>query len=164
LRELYRRASAQRPRLAQWFFELRGLHQRKRKLKTLIRALAFELSAKGFATGPQLAAVIGDLKRILQFLSMEDQCVRLARSSSIEGLDGDTVMALLIEAIQESWLHANWIAERTSLITTDQARQCAFVMRLNEVVKLLPSECFVDDDQKDAVLFAFSACLDMLAE
>jgi type III secretion system YopN/LcrE/InvE/MxiC family regulator len=164
LRELYRRASAQRPRLAQWFFELRGLPQRKRKLKTLIRALAFELSAKGFATGPQLAAVIGDLKRILQFLSMEDQCERLARSSSIEGLDGDTVMALLIEAIQESWVYANWIAERTSLITTDQARQCAFVMRLNEVVKLLPSECFVDDDQKDAVLFAFSACLDMLAE
>jgi type III secretion system YopN/LcrE/InvE/MxiC family regulator len=164
LRQLYRRASTQRPRLAQWFLELRGLPERKRRLKTLIRALAFELSAEGLATGPQLAAVIGDLKRILQFLSMEDHCDRLARSSSIAGLDGDTVMALLIEAIQESWLHANWIADRASLITSDEERKCAFVMRLNEVVKLLPSECFLDEDQKDAVLAAFSACLGMLAE
>jgi type III secretion system YopN/LcrE/InvE/MxiC family regulator len=164
LRRLYRRASAQRPRLAQWFLELRSLPERKRRLRTLIRALAFELSAECLATGPQLAGVIGDLKRILQFLSMEDHCERLARSSSISGLDGDAVMAMLIEAIQESWLHANWIADRANLITADEARKFAFVMRLSEVVKLLPTECFLDEDQKDAVLAAFSACLDILTE
>ncbi|MEX3956745.1 type III secretion system gatekeeper subunit SctW [Trinickia sp. EG282A] len=164
LRELYRRASAQRPRLAQWFEQLRGLADRKRKLKTLIRALAFELSAEGPATGAQLAAVIGDLKRILQFLGMEDHCERLARSLHSADVDGDTVLGLLIDAVQEVWLDKSWIADRTGALINDETQQYVLVQRLNEVAKLLPDDCFNDGDQRDTMLEAFSGCLDMLAD
>ncbi len=165
LRELYRRASAQRPRLAQWFEQLRGLADRKRKLKTLIHALAFELSAEGPATGARLAEVIGDLKRILHFLGMEDHCDRLARSLRVGAeVEGDTLLGLLIDAVQEVWLDKDWIAERTGNLVTDEAQRYVLVQRLSDVVKLLPDDCFNDGDQKDAMLDAFSNCLDMLAE
>jgi type III secretion system YopN/LcrE/InvE/MxiC family regulator len=164
LRELYRRASAQRLRLAQWFERLRGLADRKRKLKTLIRALAFELSAEGPATGAQLAEVIGDLKRILHFLGMEDHCDRLARSLRGAEIEGDTLLELLIDAVQEVWLDKDWIAARAGQLLRDEAQRYVLVQRLNDVVKLLSDDCFNDGEQRNAMLDAFSDCLDMLAE
>ncbi len=164
LRHLYRRASMQRPRLAQWFQELRGLGNRKRKLKTLIRALAFELSAEGLAVGAQLAAVIGDLKRILHFFGMEDHCDRLAGTLDIAGMDGNALLGLLIDAVQESWLDKSWIEDRASKLVDDDAHQYPLVQGLKEIVKLLPDDCFNDEDQQETLLDAFSGCLDMLAE
>ncbi|MFW8695695.1 hypothetical protein ACOI9Y_34530, partial [Mesorhizobium japonicum] len=94
---LYQRATSRRPRLLQWFEEFRKLQDRQRKLKALIRTLAFELSAEGPATGSQLGAVISDLKRILLFLGMEDHCHRAARTLDIDGVDGDAVVQTLLE-------------------------------------------------------------------
>jgi type III secretion system YopN/LcrE/InvE/MxiC family regulator len=164
LRQLYRRASSQHPRLAHWFEQLCGLPDRKRKLKTLIRALAFDLSAQVPASGAQLAAVIGDLKRILQFLSVEDHCDRLARSSGITDLLGDTLLGFLIDAVQQPWLGADWILDRSSRLALDGPQQHALMRRLNEIVKLLPTDCFHDEDQREAMLDAFCACLDRLAD
>lgn len=162
LRRLYQRASDQRPRLAQWFAQLQGLRERKRKLKTLIRALAFELSAEGPATDTRLAAVIGDLKRIVQFLSIEDHCERLARAMPDAGLDSDAVLRVFIEAVDQSWIDGGWVEEQASVLAGQTVPPQRMVRHLAEVAKLLPGDCFQDDDQRDMMLGAFRECLDLL--
>ncbi|GLU33130.1 TyeA family type III secretion system gatekeeper subunit [Trinickia caryophylli] len=162
LRRLYQRAADQRPRLAQWFAQLQALHERKRKLKTLIRALAFELSAEGPATDTRLAAVIGDLKRIVQFLSIEDHCERLARAMPDAALDGDAVLRIFIEAVDQSWIDGGWVEEQASVLAAQSVPVQLMVQRLADIARLLPGDCFQDEDQRDMMLGAFLECLDML--
>jgi type III secretion system YopN/LcrE/InvE/MxiC family regulator len=164
LRALYQRAAALRPQLAQWFGQFRGLKDRKRKLKTLIRALAFELSAEGPATDLRLAGVIGDLKRILQFLGMEDHCEQLAQSLTHEQIEGDDVLGVVIEIVQQPWLHAEAIEQHARTLVQSAESRYPLASRLKEIFKLLPADCFEDEMQRGAILDAFGEYLEKLAD
>ncbi|RKT99119.1 SepL/TyeA/HrpJ family type III secretion system gatekeeper [Burkholderia sp. Nafp2/4-1b] len=169
LRRLYQHAAARQRRLTDWFDEFRRLHDRQRKLKTLIRALAFELSAQGPAMDVHLAAVIGDLKRILQFLSVEDHCARAARALNAPGTGAhdfaaDSLMQLLIECVEQSWISAGWVAARTNRTIYDDALRYRYTKAMHELVKLLPGDCFEDVEQREAILGAFAEHLEALAD
>jgi type III secretion system YopN/LcrE/InvE/MxiC family regulator len=164
LKQLYQRATSQRPRLIQWFEEFRQLDDRQRKLKALIRTLAFELSAEGPATGSQLGAVISDLKRILLFLGMEDHCHRAARTLDIAGLDGDALVQTLLEILQQPWMQAAWVTDHTRQQVADTTRHYAYVQQMLELVKLMTEECFEDAEQRTAILDAFSEGRETMAE
>lgn len=164
LRMLYQRASAMRPHLAQWFAQLRGLKDRKRKLKTLIRALAFELSAEGPATDLRLAGVIADLKRILHFLGIEDHCEQLAGSLTRERMEGDDVLGVVIEIVQQPWLDTQAIAQQARSVIQHSESQYPFAARLKELIKLLPTDCFEDEMQRGAMLDVFGEYLEKLAD
>ncbi|GAM52544.1 type III secretion cytoplasmic protein [bacterium endosymbiont of Mortierella elongata FMR23-6] len=164
LRQLYQRATTRQTRLVQWFAEFRRLQDRQRKLKTLIRALAFELSANGPALETHLAAVITDLKRILHFLSLEDHCQRMAQSLALNEVDGDTLIADLLEIVQQTWVQSDWLAERTQQRIPDSTRYYSYARHLTELVKLLPDDCFDDNDQREMILNAFTDYLTRLAE
>lgn len=164
LRQLYQRAASHQTRLAQWFAEFRRLQDRQRKLKTLIRALAFELSANGPALEVHLGAVIADLKRVLHFLGLEDQCQRVAQSLHLSEVDGDTLLEELLEIVQQTWIQSDWLAERTQHRVPDSTRYYSYARHLAELVKLMPEDCFDDNDQREIILNAFSDYLTQLAE
>jgi type III secretion system YopN/LcrE/InvE/MxiC family regulator len=164
LKHLYQRATSQRTRLVQWFEEFRQLHDRKRKLKTLIRALAFELSAEGPAMDTQLAAVISDLKRIMMFLGMEDHCQRVAQTLRIDGLDGDAVIETLLEIVQQSWMQADWIEQRTARQVPDETLHYAYARQIGELVTLMTDDCFEDDEQRKMISNAFAEFQEKLSD
>lgn len=164
LKQLYQRATSRRPRLVQWFEEFRQLGDRQRKLKALIRTLAFELSVAGPATGSQLGAVISDLKRIMLFLGMEDHCQRAARMLNITGLDGDALIQTLLEIIQQPWMQADWIAIHTQQQVPDSARHYAYVQQMLELVKLMTDECFEDAEQRNAIIDVLGKYRETLSE
>ncbi|MBB6155188.1 type III secretion system YopN/LcrE/InvE/MxiC family regulator [Pseudomonas sp. JAI115] len=164
LKQLYQRATDSRPRLLQWFEAFRRLQDRDRKLKALIRTLAFELSAEGPATGSQLGAVISDLKRILLFWGMEDHCQRAARSLNIEELSADTLAQTLLEVIEQPWMQAEWILEQARQQVPDATRHYAYVQQLLELVKLMTEECFEDSEQRSALLETLYEAREQLAD
>lgn len=163
LKQLYQRATSRRTRLVQWFEEFRQLHDRKRKLKTLIRTLAFELSAEGPAMDGQLASVITDLKRIMMFMGMEDHCYRVARTLAIDGLDGDAVISTLLEIVQQSWMHVDWLEQQTLRWVPDPDLQYAYVRQMGELVKLMTDECFEDDEQRKMITEVFGEYQEKMA-
>ncbi|MGF6401565.1 type III secretion system YopN/LcrE/InvE/MxiC family regulator [Pseudomonas frederiksbergensis] len=164
LKQLYQRATSRRTGLVQWFEEFRQLHDRKRKLKTLIRTLAFELSAGGPAMDAQLGAVIADLKRIMIFMGMEDHSSRVAHTLDIDGLDGDGVISTLLEVIQQSWMHVDWLERQTLRQVPDARLRYAYVRQMGELVKLMTDECFEDDEQRRMITDAFSEYQEKLSE
>ncbi|KVN03476.1 secretion protein [Burkholderia sp. MSMB1552] len=164
LRQLYQRATARERRLTQWFDEFRRLPDRRRKLKTLIRALAFELSSEGPAMDVRLAAVITDLKRILQFLGIEDHCGRCADSLRAADVDGDALIAALLEIVEQSWLSAAWLDAQTRRMMPDATLRYRHAKGMMELVKLLPDDCFDDADQRTTILDAFGEHLEALSD
>ncbi|KVX77015.1 type III secretion system gatekeeper subunit SctW [Burkholderia ubonensis] len=164
LRQLYQRAAAQERYLTQWFDEFRRLTDRRRKLKTLIRALAFELSSEGPATDTRLAAVINDLKRILQFLGIEDHCKRFADNLQAAGVDSDTLIAALLEIVEQTWLSASWLDAHTHKMISAAPLRYRYARGTMELVKLLPDACFEDVEQRTTILDAFSEHLEALID
>jgi type III secretion system YopN/LcrE/InvE/MxiC family regulator len=164
LRQIYQRAAARERRLTQWFDEFRRLPDRRRKLKTLIRALAFELSAEGPAMDARLAAVITDLKRILQFLGIEDHCGRCADGLRAAQVDGDALIAALLEIVEEAWLSAAWLDAHTKRMIAAPTLRYRYAKGMMELIKLLPDDCFDDTDQRATILDAFGEHLEALID
>lgn len=165
LKQLYQRASARHTKLVQWFNEFRHMKDRKRKLKTLIRTLAFELAAQGPSMMKNhLAAVITDLKRIVQFFGLEDHCNLVANAVAYPTIDGDRVMTELLEIVDQSWIFPDWLESRVAQLGLDGPPRYGYTRRLNELLKLLPDECFREEGQRDMIVKAFSEYLEKLAD
>ncbi|OJA97493.1 SepL/TyeA/HrpJ family type III secretion system gatekeeper [Burkholderia ubonensis] len=164
LRQLYQQAVARERRLTQWFDEFRRLPDRRRKLQTLIRALAFELSSEGPAMDARLAAVITDLKRILQFLGIEDHCRRCADGLRAAEIDGDALIAALLEIVEQNWLSPAWLDAHTQRMIRDAPLRYRHAKGMMELVKLLPDDCFDDADQRATILDALGEHLETLID
>lgn len=164
LRRLYQRAASRESGLSYWFSQFRQLQDRQRKLKTLIRALSFELSAEFGISGIRLGAVITDLKRILQFLTVEDHCKRMAKALNVPDVDGDRITSELLEIMQQSWVYPDWLKERASQMLPEGFSQHGYARRMADLVKLLPDDCFEDIEQRETVLQAFSEYQEKLVD
>ena len=156
LRRLYQRAASRQSGLAYWFSQFRKLLDRRRKLKTLIRALSFELSAEFDISDIRLGAVITDLKRILQFLTIEDHCERVAKALNTPEVDGDRITTELLEIMQQSWVYPDWLKDRATQMLPEGYSQHGYARRMVDLVKLLPDDCFDDIEQRETVLQAFT--------
>lgn len=165
LKQLYQRASARHTKLTQWFNEMRHMRDRKRKLKTLIRTLAFELSAQGPSLmKTHLASVLTDLKRIVQFFGLEDHCNLVANAVAYPTIDGDRVMAELLETVDQSWVFPDWIGDRVSQLGLEDPLRYSYARRLGELIRLLPDDCFREEGQRETINKAFSEYLEQLAD
>lgn len=164
LKQLYQRATSRRTQLTQWLEEFLKLKDRKRKLKVLIRTLAFELSATGPTMDTQLSAVITDLKRIMIFLGVEDHCYRAARVLNIDGLHGDVVVSTLLEVVQQSWMHVEWLENLASRQVPDTNLHYAYARQMGELIKLMTDECFEDEEQRKMITDAFTHFQEKLSE
>ncbi|MEG3130542.1 TyeA family type III secretion system gatekeeper subunit [Pantoea cypripedii] len=163
LRRLYQKASDYKTGLNYWFSQFRRLADRKRKLKTLIRALAFELAADHNVEDIHLAAVINDLKRILQFLTVEEHSQQMADDLEYPDLTADVIMEEVIEVAQQAWIYEGWLGERATRFLPEDEPQYGYASRMHELVKMLPEACWEDAEQREAVMNAFDVYKDQLA-
>jgi type III secretion system YopN/LcrE/InvE/MxiC family regulator len=164
LRRLYQRASDYKTGLNYWFSQFRRLSDRKRKLKTLIRALSFELSADNNVEDIHLAAVINDLKRILQFLTVEDHSQQMADELDFPDLTADVIMDEVIEIAQQAWIYEGWLGERATKLLPENQPQHGYARCILELVKMLPEACWEDSEQREGVMNAFAAYKNELAK
>lgn len=163
LRQLYQRAIDRQPGLIYWFSQFRQLTDRQRKLKTLIKALAFDLHA-GQGDTIKLAATITDLKKIVQFLTIEDHSRRLAGRLAIPGLTGEEITAFLIDIIQQSWVYSDWLSNRIMEQLPSQHNPYQYARGQMELIKLLPETCFDDSDQQATLIDTFLEYLEKIEE
>ncbi len=164
LRRLYQKAASRQSGLNYWFSQFSKLKDRKRKMKTLIRALAFELSAESGVSDIRLAAVVTDLKRILQFMTLEDHSQRMANELKYPEVNGDRITEELLEIVEQSWVYSDWLYDRASKLLPEGQSQHGYARRMVGLVKMLPELCFEDIEQRETVLQAFNEYQERLAD
>ncbi|MFB2874290.1 TyeA family type III secretion system gatekeeper subunit [Aeromonas jandaei] len=160
---LYQRATAPRQKLSQWLALFGDRQQRGRKLRTMLRLLAYELSASGQPiVGSHLAAVIGDLRQLLRILGLEAYCDQTAAALALPMLEGETLLALVVQLIEQIWINADGIEDLLpSLAQTDRYR---VTQALGKLVQLLPDDCFNDADHRTQLEEAIWALRDRALE
>lgn len=146
---LFHKATGTRQPLSHWLNQL-GERPRRKKLLTLIRLLAYELSASGrIITGSHLADVIGDLRQLLQIVSVEDYCDQTARVLNIPGVSGNALLELLIELTEHVWINAGIVDEITARFKLDEPDRYRLLQGVIRLVQLLPDECFNDHGHRE---------------
>lgn len=163
LRRLYQQATHQHSEMLYWFSQFRQLNQRQSKLKSLIRALAFELSSEFGINSIHLASVITDLKKILQFLTLEDHSQRVAKALKLPEVDGDRIIEELLVVVQQSWIYSDWLSERASKLLPEEECKYGYARHMVDLIKLMPEGCFEDIEQREIILQAFAEYQEELA-
>lgn len=163
LTRLYHRASAPRQKLSQWLDALGEREGRGRKLRTMLRVLAYELSASGQPiVGSHLAAVIGDLKQLLRILGLEAHCDQTATALALPTLHGEALLACVVALVEQVWVNADSVAE--ALPSLPDAQRYRVAHALGRLVQLLPEDCFGDAEQKTQLEAAIAELRDRCAE
>ena len=162
LRRLYHRSSGMRQKLSQWMDELGEREGRAAKLKTMIRVLAYELSASGQPImGNHLASVIGDLKQLLRVLGLEAHCDQAALALQPE-VDGEQLLQAVISLVEQLWIDASVVSEQ--LPPVENATKYRLLNVMVQLVQLLPENCFVDMDQKEQLVTAITELRDRVLD
>ncbi len=147
LTRLYHKASAPHQKLSQWLEALGEPEGRKRKLRTMLRVLSYELSASGQPiVGSHLASVIGDLKQLLRLLGLDAYCHQATTALALPGLQGEALLGCLVRLVEQVWVNADSVAE--ALPPLPAAEHYRVAQALSKLVQLLPEECFGDGEQK----------------
>ncbi|MBC8642798.1 SepL/TyeA/HrpJ family type III secretion system gatekeeper [Caballeronia sp. EK] len=147
LRSLYHRASESRQKPSQWLSALGEGAHRKRKLRAMLRLLAYELSISGQPiVGSHLAAVIGDIKQLLLMLGLEAHCGQMAASLSLPLVNGESLLRSVVVLVEQIWVSADMVSEMLPIVVAEQ--QYRLIHALSKLVQLLPDECFVDSEHK----------------
>lgn len=158
LKTLYQAALAANKPLAAWFQELRHLRGRRRKLRALLRALASSLSSdSGPLEDEHLATVLTDLKRLLIFFGLEEQCAYLAACIAEPRPRTDDVLEMLVALIDENWIHEMWLRQRFVALGLDDNDLLQFAFRVRRVVLALPAPCFREEEQREQIIEALQA-------
>ncbi|WP_145558806.1 SepL/TyeA/HrpJ family type III secretion system gatekeeper [Yersinia mollaretii] len=136
--------------LAEWFQRIMAWSERRQRVRVLLRVMAFELSA--CVAGDQqhrLAAVIVRLRRLLLFLGLEKEC---QREEGLCQLPTESLLPLLIDMANESWLFEEWLAPRLASLVTSRHLYNRLLQHLDALFSLMPDHCFSDDDQRDQII------------
>lgn len=136
--------------LSDWFQRVMEWPDRRQRIRVLLRAMAFELSA--CVIGEQqarLAAVLVRLRRLLLFLGLEKECQHTETACQ---LSKDTLLPLLIDATNESWLFAEWLEERITPLVDSPHLYQRLLQHLDALFSHMPDRCFNDEDQRDQIL------------
>ncbi|WP_053064147.1 TyeA family type III secretion system gatekeeper subunit [Caballeronia mineralivorans] len=153
LKQLYQRTTKDEQGLSHWMMELKGSRDRRRKIKVLLRALGFDLSADGeTAQDIRLAAVVSDLKRLLIFLGLEEQCGLIARALAVPDFDGERVLEGILKVVDQAWLYPDWVKAHTVELGLDVVAGLSYARHVTQLVKLLPEPCFRDEQQREHIV------------
>lgn len=136
--------------LSEWFKRILDWADRQRRIRVLLRMAAFELSLSvGGAQQARLATVLVRLRRLLLFLGLEQECEEQEKRYS---LPSHSLLALLIDITQESWLFEEWLLARMSSLTSCPTVFSRIVRYLDVQFRLIPDACFSDEDQRESIL------------
>lgn len=136
--------------LAEWFQRIMDWQDRRLRLRVLLRMMAFELSACVVASQQKrLAGVLVRLRRLLLFLGLEQECLR---TESVCEMTSGTLLPLIIEMINESWLFDEWLAPRLAQRAPSARLYNRLLQHLDALFSLMPESCFNDEDQREQIL------------
>ncbi|KML18213.1 type III secretion system protein SsaL [Leclercia adecarboxylata] len=136
--------------LAEWFKRIMDWPDRRQRLRVLLRMIAFELSACIIGSQQQrLAGVLVRLRRLLLFFGLEQECLRT--ESACEMTSG-TLLPLLIEIINESWLFDEWLSPRLAQRAASARLYNRLLQHLDALFSLMPAPCFNDEDQREQII------------
>lgn len=161
--ELYHNAASSRPKLSQWLEMLGDSEGRKSRIKVLLRTLAWELSISGKPIeGAHLAAVIDDLKRLICILSLEDHCAQAADMLSIQGMQKENLLQIVIRLTEQFWASPDTIQNLFPDI--DESFLYRTGNTIYRLVQMLPLACFVDNEQRTQLLDSVMGFCDRYAD
>lgn len=136
--------------LSEWFQRIMDWPDRSQRVKVLLHIMAFELSACVAGMQKQrLAAVLGRLRRLSLFLGLEQECLR---TESLCQVASGTLLPLLIEITNESWLFDEWLEPRLAQRVASQHLYNRLLQHLDALFSLMPDPCFNDEDQREQIL------------
>ena len=143
---LYQHAKAGEEGLAHWFDLLSKHKDRKKYIKILIKAMSEPLDdgqKKDDMT--MVAATIIDLRRLLIFMTFEDHCRSLAKSSS---LDEDKVKSVTLEVLDYSWIYVDALALMIQKFDLVDNQKFTFIKRWRELFFIMSDQCYKNPEQK----------------
>ncbi|MDR6201310.1 type III secretion system TyeA family effector delivery regulator [Paraburkholderia graminis] len=153
LKQLYQRASDGMTGLSRWLGELKKARDRHAKIKALLRVLGLELSDSGAGTSDErLGATVMDLKRLLIFLGIEEQCEYIAQSLDTAGVDGERMLSSVLSMVDETFLYPDWIRDEARTLGLSPERAVTYCQHMLQVVKMLPMPCFNEADQRSQMI------------
>lgn len=136
--------------LSEWFKRIVDWSDRQRRLRVVLRMAAFELSLSvSGAQQTRLATVLVRLRRLLLFLGLEQECKEQEKRYL---LPADSLLTLLIDISQESWLFEDWLIARISALTSSTTVFKHIVRYLDVQFRMMPDACFGDEDQRESIL------------
>lgn len=136
--------------LAEWFQRIMDWPDRHLRLRVLLRMIAFELSACVIGSQQlRLAGVLVRLRRLSLFLGLEQECLR---TESVCEMTSGTLLPLLIEMTNESWLFDEWLAPRLAQRAASVRLYNRLLQHLDALFSLMPEPCFNDEDQREQIL------------
>ncbi|MGL5968941.1 MAG: TyeA family type III secretion system gatekeeper subunit [Kluyvera sp.] len=163
LRQLYqrtRREDQEQPQgMSSWFSEVQEWPDRRARLRVIIRALALDLKRDADNQPVRIASAIGELKRLLLFFSMEEHCAFVAQSVNIAA---EYMLSEVLLLLEQSWIYPDWIASRMSIMGLCGDRAFIWIYRMLELLRFIPGPCFLDEDQCDQLIEAFTQLQEQL--
>lgn len=154
LRQLYQRARREdQPQgMSDWFTEVQSWPDRRARLRVLIRALALDLKQDADHQPVRIVNAIFELKRLLLFFSMEEHCASVAQSVDIAA---EYMLSEVLLLLEQSWIYPDWIVSRMSMMGFTEDKCFIWIRRMLELLRFIPSPCFLDEDQCDQLIEAF---------
>ena len=137
--------------VAEWFTQVSRWPQRQQRVRALMRAVAFDLSSQPPPKrGERLATTLHQLRRLLMFLGMEDHCNRMGRACAV---NGNVILSEVLAVVGQPWLFSYWLQPRIEAISgQDINTRSRFIRRFYELFKLMPVDCFNDQEQQQQIL------------
>ena len=169
LKSIYQDAYSTDLSLIELFEKLKDSKNRKKKIKVLIKAIAFELSSEGeVLKDERLIITLKELKRLLLFFSVDMQCLQLSNilSKANITISTDSILEDLFYVLEQSWLTIDWVEERHQkhMIHFTIEKKIIYIQNIRSLLKHVPEQLFKDDDQKKHALEIYTNLVDLYAD
>ena len=169
LKSIYQDAYSSELSLIELFEKFKKSKNRKKKIKVLIKAIAFDLSSEGeVLKDERLIITLKELKRLLLFFSVDMQCLQLSNilSKANIKISTDSILDDLFYVLEQSWLTVDWIEERYQkyMIHLNIEKKIIFIQNIRSLLKHIPDQLFKDDDQKKHILEIYNSLVDLYAD
>lgn len=132
--------------MSELFEEMKDWKDRQEKIRILLRSLALDLAPSAESDIEiRIANAINQLRRLLQFLVIEDHAFYVG---DILNVDGNRILEEVLVILRQNWFYPEWFQQRITLLGMNRF---AFIWlrRLEELMRLLPLGCYQDEEQRE---------------
>ena len=156
LKEIYKDAIYSSLTLIELFQKFKDLKERKKKIKTLIKSISFELSSNNeILKEERLTATLIELKRLVLFFSFDMKCLELSKilSNYKINISSDTLVEELLMLLGNTWLSFDWLQEKyqDKLSQYTLSQKIIYVQHIRTLLNYLPDQLYLEDEQKSNV-------------
>jgi hypothetical protein len=136
------------------FERLQSFRQRSRKLKVMIRALGAQIGERKDDDKVKLASVNRDLKRLLLFMGLEEQCEYVARAALGDESLKEEVLRNILTIVDQPWPTLDWMQGHLRKQCRSDAVAYRYAVKIKALMQMLPNPCFNDDEHRSQIVTA----------